>query len=180
MLDRFVLLVLTAGAAIAQTPETLFQTQCAACHNAGNSVGAPLPETLHKMPWQAILTALESGKMAGIGSAMSAPQRESIAKLLGTVDTQAVSATAHCAGTPARRGGAAWYGWADAANTRFQPAKAAGLNRETTPKLMLKWSFGFPGATTAFGTPTVVAGKVFVGAADGSVYSLDARTGCVY
>ena len=34
--------------------------------------------------------------------------------------------------------------------------------------------------TTAFGTPTIFAGKVFVGAADGSVYSLDARTGCTY
>jgi polyvinyl alcohol dehydrogenase (cytochrome) len=44
----------------------------------------------------------------------------------------------------------------------------------------VKWAFGFPGVTTAFGAPAVVAGKVFVGAADGNVYSLDARTGCMY
>jgi polyvinyl alcohol dehydrogenase (cytochrome) len=176
---RIVLAALTAGTALAQTPEALFQTQCAGCHNSANTVGAPLPETLRKMPWQAILTTLESGKMAGIGSAMPAPQREAVAKLLGTAETQPVSASSHCAGTP-RKGSPAWNGWADAANTRFQPAKAAGLTRETTPKLKLKWAFGFPGVATAFGTPAVVDGRVFVGDAAGVVYALDARTGCVY
>ena len=73
-----------------------------------------------------------------------------------------------------------WNGWADAANTRFQPAQQAGLTRQATAKLKLKWAFGFPGVTTAFGVPTVFNGKVFVGAADGSIYSLDAHSACVY
>ncbi len=73
-----------------------------------------------------------------------------------------------------------WNGWADPANTRFQSSRAAGLTSQTTPRLKLRWAFGFPGVTTAFGTPTVFAGRVFVGAADGSVYSLDARIGCTY
>jgi outer membrane protein assembly factor BamB len=34
--------------------------------------------------------------------------------------------------------------------------------------------------TTAFGVPSVVDGKLFVGAADGMVYALDAATRCVY
>jgi len=71
-----------------------------------------------------------------------------------------------------------WNGWSDAANTRFQPAKSAGLTPQSTPRLKLKWAFGFPGVTTAQGTPTVFGGRVFVGAADGTVYALDARTGC--
>jgi polyvinyl alcohol dehydrogenase (cytochrome) len=73
-----------------------------------------------------------------------------------------------------------WNGWADPANTRFQPARAAGLTVQTTPKLKLKWAFGFPDVTTAFGNPSVFAGSVFVGAANGMVYSLDARSGCVH
>src|SRR5207244_1113765 len=85
-----------------------------------------------------------------------------------------------CSAPPQHRGGADWNGWADAANTRFQPARQAGLTRQTTPKLKLKWAFGFPGVTTAFGVASVVDGKVFVGAADGSVYSLDAKSGCLY
>jgi polyvinyl alcohol dehydrogenase (cytochrome) len=87
---------------------------------------------------------------------------------------------ATCPGPPAHPDGPAWNGWADAANTRFQNAKAAGLTSQTTPKLKLKWAFGFPGVTTAEGTPTVFGGRVFVGDANGIVYSLDAHTGCTY
>src|SRR4029077_6041992 len=48
------------------------------------------------------------------------------------------------------------------------------------PKLKLKWAFGFPGVKSVYGQPSVVAGRVFVGVDTGSVYSLDAGTGCVY
>ena len=84
------------------------------------------------------------------------------------------------ASAPARIDGASWNGWADAANTRFQPAKAAGLTAQSTPSLKLKWAFGFPGVTNAEGTPAMAGGRIFVGAANGAVYSLDARSGCTY
>ncbi len=85
-----------------------------------------------------------------------------------------------CAATPAKSSASIWNGWADAANTRFQSARDAGLNAANTPGLKLKWAFGFPGTTTAFGAPTVSDGRVFVGDASGNVYSLEARTGCMY
>ncbi|HYR90143.1 MAG TPA: PQQ-binding-like beta-propeller repeat protein [Terriglobia bacterium] len=167
--------------ALAQSPDDLFQARCATCHNSGNAVGAPLPETLRQMSWQAILTALETGKMTGIGNTLSPAEREAISKYIGTAASQPALPSSRCSAAPQPgKGGADWNGWADAANTRFQPARAAGLTRQTTPKLKLKWAFGFPGVTTSFGTPTVFDGRVFVGAADGTVYSLDARTGCVY
>src|SRR6516162_969910 len=166
---------------LAQNPEALFQSKCANCHSAVSAVGAPLPETLRQMPWQAILAALESGKMNTIGESLSSTERESIAKSLGTADSHPMPASAKCSGTPAHSTGAGnWNGWADPANTRFQPGKQAGLTKQTTPQLKLKWAFGFPGVTTAFGVPSIVDGKLFVGAADGSVYSLDATSGCVY
>ena len=179
-LCAFVFLYLCVPA-FAQSPDELFQTRCAQCHNAGNAVGAPLPDTLRQMSWQAILTALETGKMTGIGDTLSPAQREAISKFLGTAASQPTLPSSKCSAVPQRgKDGADWNGWSDAANTRFQPARSAGLTRVTTPKLKLKWAFGFPGVTTAFGTPTVFDGRVFVGAADGTVYSLDARTGCVY
>jgi polyvinyl alcohol dehydrogenase (cytochrome) len=92
----------------------------------------------------------------------------------------AIAHAAPCAGPSAKASDAAWNGWADQANTRFQNAQAAGLTAKTTPKLKLKWAFGFPNATTAEGTPTVFGGRVFVGDANGVVYSLDARSGCTY
>src|SRR5229473_5655532 len=164
-----VLLFLVAWArmASAQNSDASFQTRCATCHAAGNSVGAPLPETLRQMSWQAILAALEVGKMKPIGDNLSVPERESIAKSLGTTYSNAMSASAKCSGTLQSGKGGNWNGWADAANTRFQPSAQAGLTKQTTPKLKLKWAFGFPGVTTGFGVPAIVDGKVFVGAADG-------------
>lgn len=85
-----------------------------------------------------------------------------------------------CPDAPIHVGSANWNGWADAANTRFEDARSAGLTAQSTPRLKLKWAFGFPNVTTAFGAPTVFAGRVFVGAADGVVYSLDAHTGCTF
>ena len=46
--------------------------------------------------------------------------------------------------------------------------------------LKLKWAFGLEGAKQVYGEPVVVAGRVFVSADTGSVYSLDAKTGCLY
>ena len=77
--------------------------------------------------------------------------------------------------------GASWNGWGgDPANTRFQDSKAGGIAASDVSKLKLKWTFGFPNAKSVYGQPSVVGGRVFVGVDTGSVYSLDARTGCVF
>jgi polyvinyl alcohol dehydrogenase (cytochrome) len=130
-----------------------------------------------------ILEALETGKMRTIGASLSGPQREALAKSLGLAqDSVAVPQAAACSSsTTPKSGGGQWKGWGvDEANTRYQDARNAGLDRDRVPKLQLKWAFGFPGATTAFAQPSVSAGRLFVGSAEGVVYSLDAQTGCVY
>jgi polyvinyl alcohol dehydrogenase (cytochrome) len=77
--------------------------------------------------------------------------------------------------------GPAWNGWGvDARNARFQSAEAAGLTIAQIPNLKLKWAFGFPLGVSAFGQPSVAAGRVFVGSDTGFVYSLDMHTGCVH
>jgi polyvinyl alcohol dehydrogenase (cytochrome) len=65
-------------------------------------------------------------------------------------------------------------------NTRFQPPDQAGLTAEQVPHLALKWTFGFPDATSAWSQPTVLGGRLFVGSHNGTVYSLNAKTGCIY
>jgi hypothetical protein len=75
----------------------------------------------------------------------------------------------------------AWRGWSPSVtNTRFQSAQQAGLTAEQVPKLSLKWAFGFPDATSAWSQPTIAAGRVFVGSQNGTVYALDARSGCIH
>ncbi len=74
-----------------------------------------------------------------------------------------------------------WNGWGtNIENTRFQSARAAGLTAEQVPHLKLKWAFGLPGSTSAYAQPALAFGRVFVGADTGYVYSLDAKSGCVY
>ena len=65
-------------------------------------------------------------------------------------------------------------------NSRSQTAEGAGLRGEDVPKLQLKWAFGFPNGSSAYGQPAVAGGRLFVGSDNGFVYSLDAATGCVY
>jgi polyvinyl alcohol dehydrogenase (cytochrome) len=60
-----------------------------------------------------------------------------------------------------------------------QPADQAGLTAAQVPQLHLKWAFGFPDATSAWAQPTVVGGRLYVGSQNGTVYSLDAASGCV-
>jgi polyvinyl alcohol dehydrogenase (cytochrome) len=77
--------------------------------------------------------------------------------------------------------GPSWNGWSpDLANTRFQPAAVARLTAAQVPRLTLKWAFGFPSGVSANAQPTVASGRVFVGSDNGFVYSIDAKTGCVY
>ncbi len=73
-----------------------------------------------------------------------------------------------------------WSGWGGTNNNRFQPAADAGLSAADVPKLKLKWAFGMPGGKSMYSQPAVAFGRVFVGNDDGVVYSLDAKTGCVY
>ena len=73
-----------------------------------------------------------------------------------------------------------WNGWGPAIdNTHFQPSAQAGLTAEQTPRLHLKWAFGFPDTTSAWAQPTIAGGRLYVGSQNGTVYSLDAVSGCV-
>jgi polyvinyl alcohol dehydrogenase (cytochrome) len=79
---------------------------------------------------------------------------------------------------PVAIGSVQWNGWGrDLDNTRYQPEPA--LRAMDTPKLALKWAFGYQNGKES-GQPTVVDGRVFVTSSAGRVYALDARTGCTY
>src|SRR5438067_4187629 len=160
----------------------VFQTVCSTCHKEGSKVNAPLPSVLRGMPVQTILTALESGKMKTVGGGLSPAERTAVAKYLGVPGAESIPQSAHCTDNPPLVASApSWNGWGvDGSNSRYQNAQAAGLTAADEPTLKLKWAFGFPGVTTSFGTPTVFGGRVFVGSADGTVFSLNAQSGCIY
>jgi polyvinyl alcohol dehydrogenase (cytochrome) len=74
-----------------------------------------------------------------------------------------------------------WTGWSPTpANWRFQPEKEAGIPASSVPKLKLKWAFGIPNVKIVRSQPALYRGRIYVGGNDGTVYSLDAATGCTF
>jgi polyvinyl alcohol dehydrogenase (cytochrome) len=168
----------------------LFQQRCLGCHGNAAFERAPPPPVLREMSPERILEALTNGVMSSVGATLSETERrlvaESVAgRLLGTSESgRAENMLNRCPTNPPMAdpaSGPAWNGWgADLANARFQPAQAAGLDASSVRRLKLKWAFGYPGGTSAFGQPSIVSGRVFVGTDTGFVYALDAQSGCVF
>ncbi len=179
-----VLLVGVGGRAAAQAPDgpALFTEHCAMCHEGGDP-RAPATDTLRAETPAAIVDALATGVMRQQGAALAGPEREAIATFLaGGTAAPAVSPTAgRCAAPPPFDAAKppAWSGWSGPGNTRFQPADRAGLEAGDIPRLTLKWAFAFPGATSVRALPAVAGGRLFVGSEAGTVYALDAASGCV-
>jgi polyvinyl alcohol dehydrogenase (cytochrome) len=198
---RSLLLIVAFGAAVrsacAAAPErrgtelgfAVFQQHCVSCHGNPAFPRAPPPAALRAMTPERIYTALTTGMMKAVGGTLSDADRRRVAEslagqLLGSAQSgDARSMPNRCARNPPLRSlaGPGWNGWGNGPeNHRFQPASAAGLTPASVRDLKLKWAFGYPGGTSAYGQPTVVAGRVFVGTDTGYVYSLDASSGCVY
>ncbi len=190
---RVFLLLLTAGfltvpAGAQTTPNgaALFQTHCAACHEGPAAAGnrAPTRAALAQKSQEEILRALESGPMVIYGNRMSEAGRHAVAAFLSsnTASTEALSRANLCATKePITPAGAAspenWNGWGlDIVNSRYQTHTT--INPGNVSSLKLKWAFGIPDASTAYGQPTVFAGRVFFGSGDGTVYALNAESGC--
>ena len=167
----------------------VFQQHCVSCHGNPAFERAPSPAALRSMTPERIYAALTTGMMKSVGDTLSEADRRRVAEslagqLLGSAAAGDASTMPNrCADNPPLHdiNGAGWNGWGNGLeNDRFQSAAAAGLTAASVPRLKLKWAFGFPGGTSAYGQPTVVAGRVFVGSDIGYVYSLDAVSGCVY
>ena len=175
----------TAGT---ETGFATFQTKCMACHGNPNVPRAPQPSAIRQMSPERIYEALTTGPMKSQGDSLTEDQRRMVAIFMsgrpfGTLQQGAADQMPNrCASNPrigALDAARDWNGWGgDPSNDRFRTR--SGLTAADAPKLKLKWAFGYPGGLSAFGQPTVVAGRVFVGSDTGYVYSLDAQTGCVY
>jgi polyvinyl alcohol dehydrogenase (cytochrome) len=167
-----------------------FERECTKCHGNAAVDRAPSPAAIRQMPPERIYAAITTGIMQTQAANLSDEQKRRLAEYMGgrplgsAALADANQMPNRCAAgatlsDPAK--GPAWNGWGvDAHNARFQSAEGAGLTVAQVPNLKLKWAFGFPLGVSAFGQPSVAAGRVFVGSDVGYVYSLDMHTGCVH
>jgi polyvinyl alcohol dehydrogenase (cytochrome) len=169
----------------------VFQTKCMGCHGNPTMAGrVPDPATLRLLSPEKIYEALTTGPMKTQGASLADEQKRMLAVFMSgrtfgsAVQGDAKNMPNRCQENPPMTdpsAGSSWNGWsADVMNSRYQSAKGAGLTADQVPHLKLKWAFGYPTGVSAFGQPAVAAGRVFVGTDIGYVYSLDAKSGCVY
>lgn len=172
----------------AQQPgAALYERACAQCHNnPAPGSRAPTRDALRERSPEAVVDALTGGAMRYQGLSLSGAERRAVAEYLtgkefgGDITGAATALCSPAQRAAATRPGPAWNGWSPALdNTHFQPAAEAGLTAEQVPRLALKWAFGFPDTTSAWAQPTIVGGRLFVGSQNGTVYALDAKSGCV-
>ena len=137
----------------------LRRTNCASCHDQPTG-RTPPKDALKDRPADAILVALTSGSMSLQAIQQRAAGRTARGRRVPVGQDarrrQRSDCRALCTVKPAAFGNLAskspWNGWGvDASNSRYQPKP--GLTAADVPKLTLKWAFGFPGGTQAFGHP---------------------------
>ncbi|QFT76924.1 Polyvinylalcohol dehydrogenase precursor [Erythrobacter sp. THAF29] len=115
------------------------------------------------------------------GAALDRIDRILLSQHLGNEAAGSDVAVDYCEGDLTFSGSPKWNRWgANAQNTRFQPASAAGIRPEDLPDLELAWAFGFPGAQRARSQPAVTREAIFIGSQSGRVYALDTKTGCAW
>jgi polyvinyl alcohol dehydrogenase (cytochrome) len=176
----------------AQTPPLMpdgaavFARECRSCHTGAADTRAPAPDILRRRSPDAILSALTAGSMRPQGGRLTGAERRAVAEYLtgrplgGDLTGASIGRCTVVPPLVVSPETKAWSGWSTSnANTRFQPVAEAGLTAQDVPRLTLKWAFGFPDATSAWSPPTVAGGRLFVGSQNGTVYALDARSGCI-
>ena len=186
---RLVVMLALAAPASAQAPDgkALFTATCASCHDGAADSRAPSPDVLRQRSPDAIMTAMGAGAMRPQASHLTGAERRAVAEYI-TAKTIGGDVTGSAKGRcdampplPSASSSPVWNGWGvDTGNTRFQPAAQAGITADQVPKLSLKWAFGFPDATSAWSQPAIFGGHLYVGSHNGTVYSLDAKSGCIH
>jgi len=176
-----------AAHAQANAPDgaAVFTRACAGCHKPGQA-DVPAPEVLRTLTPESIINSLTNGKMSVQGSSLTAAERAAVAQYLtgraAAASTTAASTANRCTARtpttdPARAPG--WMGWGnDVTNARN--ASQAGFTATDLPKLTLKWSFAYQGATSARVQPALAGGKLFAASDNGELHALDPKTGCTY
>lgn len=163
-----------------------FTAHCATCHDNGRN-DAPDRYALNSRTPEEVLATIKTGPHAQHALSLNEFQKRVVAVYIGgrplgaSASGDAAKMRNRCESAPAFDPfkGSEWNGWgADPSNSRFQ--RTPGLPAADVPKLTLKWAFGYPYGNSSYGQPSIVGGRVFVGSDTGFVYSLDAKSGCVY
>ncbi|HET9219654.1 MAG TPA: PQQ-binding-like beta-propeller repeat protein [Terriglobia bacterium] len=172
-----------------------YQQNCGTCHGTQGTVTdgrkAPAIGELQELSPERVYAVLNGNTVAAHANlaAFNELQKRQFAEFtsgrpMNSAAGDSKTMTNKCASNatladPSRSPG--WNGWGNTtSNTRLQTDAAAGLTNQQVQGLKLKWAFGVPNATEMFSQATIASGRVFFGSDAAWLYSLDAKTGCIY
>ena len=162
----------------------IYHARCQHCHE-GQAAKAPSRTFVEMMTPESIYGALSQGIMKTMAAGLSDADERDVAEYLsGLPFGSAKPPTApKCAGAAARFDVAHqpdMVGWGfNPQNTHYVPESVARLSPSDIPRLKLKWALAFPATVRARSRPTFAFGALYEGSQDGTVYALDAKTGCI-
>lgn len=166
--------------------ESLYQERCASCHDNPENYTPPKANIALRSP-EYVLEALNNGPMQVQAEGLAEAERKALAvyltgRQLGMSEGKAFDDwdINYCAdqAAPLSEEDFHWNGWGrDLAGSRYQPN--SGIAAQDLPKLKVKWAFAYPGGRVN-SQPTLIGDRVLVASRPGSVYSLDAETGCTH
>ncbi|HET9161234.1 MAG TPA: PQQ-binding-like beta-propeller repeat protein, partial [Caulobacteraceae bacterium] len=160
----------------------IFATKCASCHENPSSDRVPSRAAISAGGPDNLVRALTEGPMKPMAAGLSPAEIDQLALFVtgkpplpkladGPEPNQCAKAD------PIRITANSWNGWSpDQVNTRYQPNP--GLKPDDVKRLKVKWTFAYPGSKNS--QVTVIGDRLFFGSNAGKVYSLNAKTGCVY
>ena len=178
------LFVLLTSLLHAQNGAAIYQERCASCHDSP-APRVPSLSTIKAMSGAALYQTLTRGVMKTQATGLSPAQLFALIHYIhptGEAQPTAPAVTRTCKSQPpfpVAANAPAWNGWSTTVNnSRFQEAPVAGLTAAGLDKLKLKWAFNLGAVTEARSQPAIIGDYVFIGAATGAFYALDARSGC--
>jgi len=157
----------------------IYERACATCHDGG-AIQAPRRESLSALSRERILAAMTTGIMTSQASGLSPGEKETLATYLSAPQTQASAAATYCAAPPTRSSTSGKvFDWGmRPENWRAVGKDQTSVDAENASGLKLAWVFAFPGSTRSRVQPTVAGDVLFTADQFGTVYALDAATGC--
>jgi len=162
----------------------IYHGVCETCH-AGQAPKAPAKTFIEMLTPESIHRALSVGIMKAQAANLSEADKRNVAEYLSGVPFGAPKApeAPNCSGAAAKfdlSKEPAVVGWGvTEGSSHFVSGDVAKLSAADVPRLKLKWAFAYPSSMRARSAPTFAYGALYVGSQDGTVYALDAKSGCV-
>lgn len=174
-----------ANAEQSESPKASFDRICAACHSDPPAPRAMPRAAMAELPPEHIFNVISRGRMAIYAIQLGPERQRALAEYIakkpwGSVPDPDDEKLVSCESPKTlQEDGAIWSGWSpNVDNARLQSAEHAGLTISDLENLELRWSFGFPGASSVGIQPAALGDRLFVGSPAGGLYALDAKSGC--